>query len=63
MKTKGHRCLLTSTQADEDAQFFYRKLGYKDTGAILFPGQAATELVLVKKLRKGELGTGPREKR
>ena len=50
MKEKGHRFLLTCTQADEDAQFFYRKLGYTDTGALLLPGQAATELVLLKQL-------------
>jgi len=50
MKAKGHRVLLTSTQANEDAQHFYRRIGYADTGAILFPGQAATELVLCKNL-------------
>ena len=52
MKKKGHRFVLTSTQADEDAQFFYRKLGYADSGSMLFPGQAATELVMLKRLAK-----------
>jgi GNAT superfamily N-acetyltransferase len=50
MGEQGHHLLLTCTQADEEAQFFYRKLGYTDSGAILFPGQVATELVLVKRL-------------
>ena len=62
MTQKGHRLLLTSTEADEDAQFFYRKLGFADTGSILFPGyQVATELVLLKRLKAGK-GVGPREK-
>lgn len=30
MKSQGYRMLLTSTQVDEQAQHFYRKLGYKD---------------------------------
>ena len=63
MKEKGHRFLLTSTQADEDAQFFYRKLGYTDTGSILFPGQAATELLLLKPLRNVGEENGPRQKK
>jgi GNAT superfamily N-acetyltransferase len=62
MKDKGHRFLLTSTEAAEDAQFFYRKLGYRDTGSIIFPGQDATELVLIKELRKPGEGFGPRQK-
>ncbi len=32
MKSKGYGILLTSTQVDENAQHFYRKLGYKDCG-------------------------------
>jgi GNAT superfamily N-acetyltransferase len=62
MTAAGHRFLLTSTQADEDAQFFYRRLGYTDTGAIVFPGQAATELVLIKCLTNDESQHGPRQK-
>ena len=37
MKEKGYRLLMTSTQVDEDAQHFYRKLGYQDAGGMLFP--------------------------
>ena len=31
MKSQGYGMLLTSTQVDEDAQHFYRKLGYKSS--------------------------------
>ena len=34
MRTKGYKMLLTSTQVDEEAQHFYRKLGYKDCGGL-----------------------------
>ena len=29
---QGYGMVMTSTQVDEDAQHFYRKLGYKDCG-------------------------------
>ncbi len=35
MKKQGHGMLLTSTQVDEMAQHFYRKLGYKDCGGLI----------------------------
>ena len=35
MKSQGYGMLLTSTQVDEDAQHFYRKLGYKDCGGFV----------------------------
>ena len=35
MKSQGYGMLLTSTQVDEDAQHFYRKLGYKDCGGLI----------------------------
>jgi len=62
MREKGHWLLLTSTQADEESQFFYRRLGYSDSGAMLFPGQAATELVMLKSLTNSEPAHGPRRK-
>lgn len=34
MKIKGYGMLLVSTQVDEEAQHFYRKLGYKDCGGL-----------------------------
>ena len=32
MKKQGYGMVLVSTQVDEEAQHFYRKLGYKDCG-------------------------------
>ncbi len=52
MKAKGHKLVMTSTDVDEEAQHFYRKLGYRDSGGILFPQElfpaSAMELVLIK---------------
>ena len=45
--------VFTSTQVDEDAQHFYRKLGYKDCGGFTVdvPGhEQPLELFLVKQL-------------
>lgn len=53
MKNNGYDLVLTSTQVDEQAQHFYRKLGYKDCGGILFniPNHAQPmELFLFKSL-------------
>ena len=38
MKKRGFKTLLISTQVDENAQFFYRKLGYVDCGGLIFQG-------------------------
>lgn len=35
MRSLGHKIVMTSTQADENAQHFYRKIGYKDAGCLL----------------------------
>jgi len=35
MKAQGYKMLLTSTQVDEEAQHFYRKLRYKDCGGFV----------------------------
>ena len=51
MRQKGHRLLLTSTRSDEEAQHFYRRLGYQDAGGLLLtaPGyQQPLELFLAK---------------
>jgi len=51
MKAKGYGMVLTSTQADEEAQHFYRKLGYKDCGGFVptIPGyEQPMELFLEK---------------
>lgn len=51
MLESGFTHALTSTQADEDAQHFYRRLGYRDCGA-LFPGDQAVELFFMKELKR-----------
>lgn len=51
MKAQGYGILLTSTQVDESAQHFYRKLGYKDCGGFVVdvPGyQQPMEMFMVK---------------
>ncbi|MCR4657559.1 MAG: GNAT family N-acetyltransferase [Lachnospiraceae bacterium] len=51
MKAKGYGMLMTSTQVDEDAQHFYRRLGYKDCGGFVVdvPGyEQPMEMVMIK---------------
>jgi ribosomal protein S18 acetylase RimI-like enzyme len=50
MLRRGCGMVMTSTQADEQAQHLYRRLGYRDCGAVLFPGQLPLEVFLVKSL-------------
>ncbi len=57
MKKKGYGMLLTSTQVDEKAQHFYRKLGYKDCGGLVIdlPGEKQPmELFLIKEIRPAQ---------
>ena len=51
MADKGFSIVLTSTQADENAQFFYRKIGFQDTGSLLIPNQGSIEIFLLKKIK------------
>ncbi len=54
MKEQGHSMVLVSTQVDEEAQHFYRKLGYKDCGGftIDIPGyEQPMEMFMSKALR------------
>lgn len=51
MARLGYSYVMTSTQADETAQEFYRKLGYDQIGAFLPPEQEADELIFGKKLK------------
>ena len=51
MKAQGYGMLLTSTQVDEEAQHFYRKLGYKDCGGFVIdvPGfEQPMEMLMIK---------------
>ncbi|MDR1025755.1 MAG: GNAT family N-acetyltransferase [Treponema sp.] len=36
MKQRGYKNVLTSTQSNEDAQHFYRKMGYTEIGGIKY---------------------------
>ena len=57
MAARGLRVLMTSTQADESAQHFYRRLGYRDAGCLLLreAGYAQpAELFFTKALAKKE---------
>ena len=49
MKQKRYEYVLTSTQSNEEAQFFYRKLGYVDNGALILPNEPL-EIILYKTL-------------
>ncbi len=53
MKAEGYGMVMTSTQVNENAQHFYRKLGYQDAGALVLnvPGyEQPMEMFLVKTL-------------
>jgi Acetyltransferases len=53
MKDAGCRIVMTSTQVNEEAQHFYRKLGYKDAGGFLLniPGyEQPMEMIMIKEL-------------
>ncbi len=47
MQEQGYRFVLTSSQSDEQGQYFYRKLGFADTGALLLRNEPL-EIVFVK---------------
>ncbi|GMK40263.1 N-acetyltransferase [Paenibacillus sp. CCS19] len=49
MKQRGHTFVMTSTQADEGAQHFYRKLGYRDAGCLVLDTQPL-EIIMTKTL-------------
>jgi GNAT superfamily N-acetyltransferase len=49
MEKQGYHQLMTSTLSDEEAQHFYRKLGYRDSGALFLPDEAL-EIILIKTL-------------
>ena len=53
MKSQGYGMLLTSTQVDEEAQHFYRKLGYKDCGGFVInipKYEQPMEMFFIKKI-------------
>jgi len=49
----GYGMLMTSTQVDEDAQHFYKKMGYKGSGGLIIniPGyEQPMEMFFVKEI-------------
>ena len=55
MKAQGYDMLLTSTRVDEEAQHFYRKLGYEDCGGLVIdiPGhEQPMEMFLIKGIQE-----------
>ena len=53
MQQLGYKMLMTSTQVDENAQHFYRKLGYQDAGGLLLSVpdyQQPMELFFIKEV-------------
>ena len=53
MQQLGYKMLMTSTQVDENAQHFYRKLGYQDAGGLLLSipeYQQPMELFFIKEV-------------
>ena len=56
MRARGYDLVMTSTQSDEAAQHFWRRLGYRDCGGLTlpFPGhEQPMELILGKALTEG----------
>ncbi|MFD3259793.1 GNAT family N-acetyltransferase [Paenibacillus lentus] len=49
MRQRGFTLVMTSTQSNEEAQHFYRKMGYRDAGCLLLDTQPL-EVILVKNL-------------
>ncbi|WP_055106796.1 GNAT family N-acetyltransferase [Paenibacillus ihumii] len=49
MRQRGFTQVMTSTQSNEDAQHFYRKMGYRDAGCLLLETQPL-EIILIKNL-------------
>ncbi|GAE86973.1 GNAT family N-acetyltransferase [Acetivibrio straminisolvens] len=49
MKEKGYTRVMTSSLSNEQAQFFYRKLGYKDAGCLLLENEAL-EILFIKNI-------------
>jgi len=56
MRSLGFNLVMTSTQVNESAQHFYRKLGYKDKGSVVFdipPFEQPLEMFMMKDLIQG----------
>ena len=49
MKDKKYKMVMTSSLSNENAQHFYRKLGYKDSGNLLLENEPL-EIIFTKKI-------------
>lgn len=49
MKKSRYNIVLTSTKSNEQAQFFYRRIGYVDCGSLLLPNEPL-EIILLKNI-------------
>lgn len=49
MTKRGFKLVMTSTLANEEAQHFYRKLGYRDAGCLLLENEPM-EIIMTKGL-------------
>ncbi|GKS13347.1 N-acetyltransferase [Paenibacillus chitinolyticus] len=49
MTQRGFKLVMTSTLANEEAQHFYRKLGYRDAGCLLLENEPL-EIIMTKRL-------------
>ncbi|NOU70408.1 GNAT family N-acetyltransferase [Paenibacillus sp. LMG 31458] len=49
MQKKGFKLVMTSTLANENAQHFYRSLGYQDAGCLILENEPL-EIILTKKI-------------
>ena len=49
MKESNYKMVMTSTLSNENAQHFYRKLNYIDSGSLLLKGEAL-EIIFTKEL-------------
>lgn len=52
MRRRNFNTVMTSTLSNEEAQHFYRKLGYRDAGCLLL-GNQPLEVILIKKFEEG----------
>ena len=53
MKRAGNKAILLSTRVDEEAQFFYRKIGYRECGSLILedtPLSQPMEMFFIKTL-------------
>jgi GNAT superfamily N-acetyltransferase len=49
-KDKNNDAIFTSTQADEEGQHFWRKIGFEDSGGLTFKKEPF-ELIMIKYLK------------